>query len=522
MRTPLRQKGSAPRGRVAGSISFPAPIGGWNARDAWAAMEPTDAIALENWVPRTSYLESRGGFASHATGMTGNGKTLATYNAISGTNALYCYTASGIYDVTSAGAVGASKLARTNGKHQWVMFGDGTSNWLIAVNGVDKPAYFDGTTWTAVDGVTTPALTGLTTTKIIGVNAYQGRLFFIEKDTLSFWYLASGAAGGALTEFPLDGECVMGGYLMAMATWTVDAGDGIDDRAVFITSEGEVLVYAGTNPSSAAAWQKVGRYFIGKPLGRRCFCQYGGDVVLLTQNGAFPLSAALQSATIDNKLALSFKVENAFNEAARTYGTTFGWKPIIHQAQSALIVNVPIAEDGTHQQYVMNTITKSWTKFTGWDAEDFGLLNSTLYFCDGTVVYKAWTGVSDNNADIVLYGRTAFSYYGSRGVIKRVTGYRPVFSSNGPFSYLTGMDVDFSDETLIGSASATGFSAGLWGTAIWGTSVWGSGNVVSKDWTSPAVAPGMAFAAKIRIATKTVAVQWMSGDFAYETGGVMG
>ncbi|MEK9894966.1 MAG: hypothetical protein VW518_00885, partial [Burkholderiaceae bacterium] len=205
-------------------------------------MKPTEAVTMENWYPSPSYVEFRGGSASHATGMTGNGKTLLVYNAPNGTNTMYCATSSGIYDVTSAGAVGASKLARTNGKHQWTMFGDGTNNWLIGCNGVDDPVYFDGTTWTAVDEGTSPALTGYTNNDVqnfIAVNVFKGRLFLLPVQSLSFWYLAAGVAGGALTEFDLSGEAKRGGYLMAMATWTRDAGDGSDDVAVFLTSEGE-------------------------------------------------------------------------------------------------------------------------------------------------------------------------------------------------------------------------------------------------------------------------------------------
>src|SRR6185503_14655824 len=101
------------------------------------------------------------------------------YNKLTGSSEMYAYTATGIYNVSAAGAVGASVLARTNGKHQWVMFGDGTNNWLIAVNGVDKPAYYDGTTWTAVTNATTPALTGYTGNAVeefISVNVFKGRL----------------------------------------------------------------------------------------------------------------------------------------------------------------------------------------------------------------------------------------------------------------------------------------------------------------------------------------------------------
>jgi len=281
MRTALRRK-SQPYAQVSTVMSYPAPVKGWNANTALAAMKPDEAIVLNNWYPRPSYCEIRGGHSSHATGMTGIGKTLAVHNAMSGTNKMFCSTASGVYEVTSAGAVGASVAARTNGKHQWTMFGDGTSNWLIMCNGVDKPLYYDGSAWTAVDGVTSPALTGLTTTEIIGATVYKGRLLFIQKATLSFWYLAAGAAGGALTEFDLSGEAKKGGYLMAIATWTRDAGDGQDDVAVFITSEGEAIIYQGNNPSSSTTWAKVGTFSIGKPLGRRCVTQFGGDLVVIT------------------------------------------------------------------------------------------------------------------------------------------------------------------------------------------------------------------------------------------------
>ena len=163
MRVPLRGKGQGPRTQVSSVKSYPSPVGGWNTRDALADMKPTDAIVLDNWFPKTSYCEIRGGYSSHATGMTGSGKTLVTYNALNGTNKMFCATASGVYNVSSAGAVGASVATPTNGKYQWTMFGDGTSNWLIMVNGVDKPLYYDGTTWTAVDAASTPMIQYLET-----------------------------------------------------------------------------------------------------------------------------------------------------------------------------------------------------------------------------------------------------------------------------------------------------------------------------------------------------------------------
>lgn len=518
MRTAIRIK--SVRGQTTTVKSYPAPIGGWNARDSLAMMKPHEAIILNNWFPKTSYVEIRGGWAAHATGMTGNGKTLLVYNAMTGTNTMFCTTASGIYNVTSAGAVGASVLARTNGKHQWVMFGDGTSAWLIACNGVDAPAYYDGTTWTAVTGATSPALTGLTTTKIIGVTVYKGRLFFIEKDSLSFWYLPAGLAGGALTEFDISAECKRGGFLMAMAVWTRDAGDGQDDVAIFITSEGEALVYQGNNPSSSSFWGKVGAFFIGKPIGRRCVVQYGGDLVILTQNGAFPMSAALQTASIDYKFALSYKIEKAFTDAARSYGSNFGWEATIFPAQSALIVNIPFSEDGEHEQYVMNTITKAWCKFVEWDAETFGILNGELYYAVGTAVRKAWTGAIDGTGNIEAYGKTAFNYFGSQN-LKHWKLYRPLLVVNGNVSFSTEIDVDFNDESMTAAATYATVSGALWGSSNWGQSFWGGSAQAIKLWTTTPEWAGYCAAAKLKIATNSLTVQWVSNDFTYEEGGIL-
>lgn len=502
--------------------SYAAPVGGWNARDALADMPPQDAIVLKNWYPRTNYVEFRGGHSSHATGMTGTGKTLATYNALSGTNTMYCYTASGIYDVTSAGAVGASKLARTNGKHQWTMFGDGTSNYLIACNGIDKPAYFDGTTWTAVDAVSTPALTGVTTTTLIAPNVFKGRLFFIQTGTLSFWYLAAGAAGGALTEFDLSGEATKGGFLMAMATWTRDGGNGMDDLAVFLTSEGEAIVYQGTNPNSATTWAKVGTFAIARPIGRRCVVQYGSECVVLTDEGAYPMSALLQAGEAErSRFALSFKIHNAFTDSARSYRSVFGWKAIIYPAYNALIVNVPFAEDGEHEQYVMNTITKAWCRFTEWDAEDFGILNGELYFTKSTVVYKAWTGTADNGSNIEFYGKQAFNYFTPHGQQKSFTLYRPVLAINAALAYLTDIDVDFEDDEMTGTASYAIVSGATWDSSNWDEAYWVAGLDVIKQWTSPNEWVGFCAAGKLKITSNSLTGQWVSNDMVYEVGNLV-
>lgn len=518
MRKPARNKASN-RQQVSQFVSQPAPVGGWNAVDALAEMKPTDAVSLDNWFPNNGYCEIRGGNSSHATGMTGNSHTLMVYNGLNGTNKLFCATDSGIYNVSSAGAVGASVASRTSGKCYWTMFGDGTSEYLIITNGVDAPLYYDGTSWITITGASSPALTGgVTLANLICPFVFKGRLCFIEKNTCNFWYLSAGVAGGALTKFDLSGVVQKGGYIVAATSWSVDSGYGPDDRFVAITSQGELVVYVGTNPGSSTTWSIVGVYQLAEPLGRNCLFNYGNEVIVLTKSGAYPLSTVLQVGGLDSSKASTRKIQNAFNETAVSYASNYGWKATNYPAESAVLVNVPAAENGTHYQYVLNTVTNAWCRFTNWNAEDFAVFNGELYFCSGTAVYKAWTGTTDQGSAIEAYGKSAFNYFGTKGQLKQFKLFRPVLNVTGSLQFLIDIDVDYSDSLISGVAAYTAPSSALWDSSYWDSGYWGGGYLVSKDWYSPSAWTGFCASGKIKIATNTISVRWMSCDYVFETG----
>ena len=77
------------------------------------------------------------------------------------------------------------------------------------------------------------------------------------------------SVAGTVANFPLGAVFGRGGRLVAGGTLTHDGGSGPDDYTVFVTSEGEVAVYAGSNPGNADEWAKVGCWFVGEPVGDR-------------------------------------------------------------------------------------------------------------------------------------------------------------------------------------------------------------------------------------------------------------
>ena len=508
------------QGAVANVASLPAPVGGWNARDSLANMAPTDAVTLENFFPGVASVNLRGGYSKHATGLPAQVETLFTYNGAA-TTKLFAASGTGIYDCTAGGAVGAAAVSGlSNARWEYINVSTTGGNFLYAVNGVNKPLLYNGTTWTAIDGASTPAITGVTTTNLSNINLFKNRVWFVEKDTLKAWYLPTSSVGGAAQSLDLSSVAKFGGYLVAMGTWTIDAGYGVDDNLVFVTNKGEVIVYRGTDPSSASTWELIGVWVLGAPVSKRCFMKYGGDLLLLTRDGLLPLASALQSSRLDPNVALSDKIQGAFALATSTYQNNFGWVMIYNAKNNALIVNVPIST-GSQEQFVMNNITKAWCKFTGWPANCFTIYNDDLYYGGTDYVAKAWTigntGYVDNTDNISGRALKAFNYFETRGVKKYFTRARPSLYSNGSPGINLSINVDFSQADSTAAIAYTPGSFALWDTAKWDNATWGSGDVVQANWQG---VTGIGYCAGIQMNTssKNLSLQWASTDVVYQTG----
>ena len=93
---------------------------------------------------------------------------------------------------------------------------------------------------------------------------YRNRLYFIQKNSMTAWYLPLDAVGGVLLPIYLAGAAsTRRQAAVRRDRGRSTAGDGTDDKCVFVTDLGEVLIFTGSNPSDAANWRQEGRYQIG-------------------------------------------------------------------------------------------------------------------------------------------------------------------------------------------------------------------------------------------------------------------
>lgn len=506
--------------QTAGATSLPAPVGGLNDRDSLAAMKPTDAVIMENWWPMPSKVVVRNGSLDWSTGYPSTVESLIEYDPPSGLPKLFACAGGNIYDATNSGAVGAPVVTGlTNNRWQDVSQTTPGGSFLALFNGADKPLLYNGTTWTPIDATSSPAITGVDTTLLISGCIYKNRLWMVERDSMRVWYLPVVSIGGAAQSIDFGQIFQRGGYLMAMYTWTLDAGTGMDDHAVFISSNGEVAVFAGTDPSASSTWYLVGVFYLGRPIGRRCGIKYGGDLMIITENAVYPLSSGLLSSSIDRRVAITDKIQNSINTSVLSYAANFGWELCLYSAQSALLLNIP-AGNGANYQFIQNTLTGAWTKFTGWNATCFRNSTTGLYFGGDKVVRKAWIGHTDGADMIVADVLQAFQYFGSRAQNKSFTLVRPYLQTTGTPSILYSLNGDFNPQPAQGALSYTPPSGMVWGSMVWGSMVWGGSSQNLANWATVGAIYKSA-GLRLKVQGNGSDVQWSATDFVYSRGGIL-
>lgn len=490
MRTPLADNKQRKQTAVGKSIPF--PVEGWDTVSPQAAMDPKRAIQMDNIIPRQAYGELRKGFAYWAYTAAASVESLMAYQAQDATqDRLFAAAGTAIYNVTNA--VGTSSLTGlTNARWQHVNFATSGGHYLYIVNGADSSKHWNGTVWA------TPSITGATSSTFIHVNAFKRRLFFVIEDTAKFAYLPVDSIAGAVSTFDLGSVFTQGGYLMAMATWTVDGGTGVDDHAVFISSRGQIAIYKGSDPGDATDWFLVGVYNLPPPIGRRCFTKVGGDVMLVTISGVLPLSQSLilDKAAVNN-VAITANISPTVNQAATLYANNYGWQLIGYPKGTIALLNVPLTEGVLSHQYVMNTISGAWCRFTGWNANCWEVFQDMLFFgTSNGYVAKADSGASDGGQPIVGDVKTAFNYFNARGVKKRYIMLRPLITSDGRVTPVVNLNVDFKDALPTSTATVNTSNAIYWDQFYWDTANWPPEEVDSSFWKG---VTGIGYCAAVRL-----------------------
>ncbi|QLB38227.1 tubular tail B protein [Sulfitobacter phage phiGT1] len=520
------RKGPEPTSKPqARAHTFPAPIRGWILNENVSIAQPGGALTLDNWICTTTGIEARGGTLAHVT-LEAAATALFTYRS-GATELFFGTTATKIYDISAAtaGIPPISVSGQTGGQYSTQQFGTAGGDYLYAVNGADNAQLFDGATWTLIDGASTPAITGVSTDTLSNVWAFANRLFFVEKTTLNAWYLPVDSIGGLANAFSLAGIFKKGGSLLFGATWSLDAGDGLDDKCIFVSTEGEVAVYEGTNPGSAADWRKVGVYQITKPLGAKAVMQAGGDLLIATESGLVPISAAIQRDVAALELAA---VSKNITPHWQSQGSVTGgadWEIVKWPQKNRMIVSQP--NDPERTALVANLQTGGWSRMTGWDSQCLGFYDESAFYGDGLgTVYRMEAGGSDNGTPYTCTYIGQHESMGIPGMEKVVSQMRATFKVGTPLNALITAKTDY-DETpaTAPSAPVDSLDLAIWDVAEWDNAVWDAGGLLQTRAAWSAIGrTGRTVAPEVQITCGNTAIpviELVSIDASFEIGALV-
>ena len=471
------------------TVTLPAPTRGLVQHENDAYIGPGAAIVSDNWFPTMKGVKLRGGSTRYATLPDAVPVVSAFEYVDTSQHRMFAAQATKVYDVTT-GVPAAIATGRTSGNYSATVLANLGGYWGIAVNDAGDPVLRtkDGVTWAellppAVPADGASAITGPAGSPVENgrnlsyVCKYRNRLFFIEKRSMNVWYLGVDAVGGLLTEIPMSGAATRGGYLMFMSNWSIDAGDGIDDKLVVVTSEGEALIWTGNNPGDSANWRQEGRYFVGKPLGMNAHEQVGGDLLILTVEGVVPMNQVITKSAGEMELAMVSRAIKRMWREEVAINTTYPWTIRRWDEYGGIFITLPGGRPGNQYCLAMNSATGAFARGVGWDALCFLRQRANMFFGtrDGRIMQMERSG-SDDGLPYVATLVGGWEMFQARSMTVHWRQARAIFTTSASEPFIPQLDATTDYIVEIPPPPQPGPDPGpadVWDEAAWGPDMGG-------------------------------------------------
>lgn len=526
---------------------YPAPVKGLDFTQSLVNQDPRAANKLDNFIVRNNGVELRPGYKRWVSNIPGKILTIMMYNPPRGAGGVLqpkVFAASdngNIYDVTAAHneafvppVAVAIPGQITPGQFSWVNFSTLATNYLCICSAGGGYWTFDQVGgWVNRTGAITPGT--VPAINFDFVMAWKNRLWFIENNSSDAWYLNTNAIQGAAAVFDFGPLFTRGGDLTAMASWTLDAGNGVDDKLIITSRGGDVLCYEGTDPSVAAQFRIVGRWFMGRPpQGRRFMSKYGGDLMIVGPQGVDFISRMLQGKSLldpeGNDDSPQFRYNEVIGAEVRsTYGQTF-WHPVAVTSEQIVILLTPYTlgtNTGSHQ-HVYSTLPRAWSRFVGIPMTAAETLDGELYFGTptGTVckMFVAETDdeLSDGTVGKSIQGTLQTSYVAPGNdpmALKIPQLIMPMFISRDTPQAKVQINTEWDGTAPPGTPAYKAPIQALWDIAKWDVAVWAGGNFTFMGWVgAQGLGVFMSLAMTLQGAARTLFTSW---KVVYNPGGIM-
>jgi hypothetical protein len=511
--------------------TFPAPRRGWVLSENFAMQSPETALTLDNWFPTTTGIRVRGGRAKRATLAVGVPVRSMWEYIGAGSRQRFAADLDKVYDITTPSTpttpITATVTGQTSGYYATVQMTTTGGIFQYCFNGTNSPLLYDGTSFTPITGVSTPFITGVTTSTLSHGWVYANRIFMVQKDTQTAWYLPVDVVGGVAQDVSLAGVFQDGGALLFGATWSLDAGDGINQKCVFVSTTGEVAIYQGTDPSDATKWALQGVYNISRPLGMKAIMQAGGDLLIATEEGIIALSEAVNKDSAALSLsAVTRAIEPEWRKEAKDR-ISLPIEILKWPSNSMMVVSLPPVAGLANNCLVCNIQTGAWCRFTNWQTRCMALFNGRGYFgANDGCVYEMEAGGSDDGAPYTAFYSGGFDHLEAPGLTKTITMARCVFRAASPIIAKVSGAIDYAEAFPSAPSSPADFLTSDWDVGLWDAALWDTSNIRASyktGWVGIGET-GFSFAPQVQLTygvTPLPRVELVAFDVVYEPGGMI-
>jgi hypothetical protein len=503
--------------QVAALRHVSAPLKGLSLSSKLVPGDPLTAVVLDNWIIEENRITSRPGYSlslAHPDGQpiesfvpyygAPNKIAAATNGKVSlldGTTVHGGFT-SNDWSVTSFSNLSAVEYS-------------------VMVNGTDGVWSWDGTTMAAETVTAPPAETWINTSQFNVILAHMNRLWFADSDNLAVYYLPVQTKAGQVKVIPLNAVFKRGGHIVALATWTLDGGFGMEDQLVIFSSNGEAVVYRGLDPDTD--FQLVGIYRFDSPMSKHSVVNWGGELYCLISTGLVPMSTLMRAET-EQLGKTDQNVYSAFLEIANRRRDNAGWQVINNPNGGALICNMPLGGKNTYKQMVRFMPAPKWASWSNLPSRCWGWVNDRLFIGsdDGKVYEIATDKLNDNGVPIKIDVQAAWSNYGTPAskLFKMIL---PYLESDGvpmPFVDMK-VDYDLSPPLNQPDVSNGGGVGASWNTATWDVDGWAAFATQYNNWQGVGVM-GRVGAPRFVALVADCTISLNGWDVLYESGSVFG
>lgn len=521
----LRDAHYAPQRRSTTKF-LPAPVKGINQADPPDLVPTGYAEEIVNWWPEQAGLTTRGGSLPWNTQINElQVHSILNYNG----EELFSVAGEYVFRYTPEQQISDEPEEELSGldpdaRVQSVTFSNAGLSFLHCCNGSNPPFYYNGTTWT------TAAFTlndeSYDARDFNSVTTHLQRLWWTKKGSKSVFFGDVNAVQGPLHELPLGGFMRRGGSVVAISTITQDGMYGSDDLFVAVTSEGEVFLYKGDNPTEIDGFALIGRGQIPRPIGApRCMVKFGTDVIVVTEAGIVGLNSSLSQVFPGLRTGIMDKVAPLWERYVRDFAALDGWDICLYHKKGLLIINVPTDEGMI--QFVVNPDTAAWVTLNGWEQmQCFAEYKGELLGGGTGTILLLDTDTTDyvNGETRAVSARVKHSpsSLGLTGIKKRWTLAKPyIVSSSTPETFF-GLVVDFGKEPTLSKmfdAKPTFGGRARWYVSEWNTDSWNVGDTDYRAHTRwmQAIGSGYFVAPIIEIQTAEQNVTYAGVELQYET-----